>query len=94
MLELGNPKTIAAVLASAVLGAGASVAVGACGERRGGEVKIEQGTGTGGSGTTGTGATGTTGTGAAGAETGTSTTGTGTTSTDRRRGRPGRDKRR
>ena len=42
-------KTVAAVVCAAALGAGASVAVGACGEDRGG-VEVEGGTGTGGGG--------------------------------------------
>jgi hypothetical protein len=42
------------LIITAALGAGAAVAVGACGEERGG-VEIEGGTGTGGTGTAGTG---------------------------------------
>jgi hypothetical protein len=54
------------LLASAVLGVGASVGVAACGEDREGDVQFEEGTGTAGTGTAGT---GTVGTGTVGTET-------------------------
>ena len=56
--ELGYPNSVnrkaGTLIITAVLGAGAAVAVGACGEERGG-VEIEGGTGTDGTGTADTG---------------------------------------
>jgi hypothetical protein len=75
VIEGMTTKRAAVVAASLVLGAGASLAVGACGEDRDGSVEVEEGT-TGGTGTTG-GAT--TGGATTGGETGTGTTGTGST---------------
>ncbi|MEA2366903.1 MAG: hypothetical protein QOE69_2627 [Thermoleophilaceae bacterium] len=64
-------RKMATLAVTAALGAGAAIGIAACGEDRGGEVKFDSGTSTGGTGTEGT--TGTTGT-----ETG----GTGTTGTE------------
>ncbi len=70
--ELGYPNPMhrktAIFLMAGALGLGAALGAAACGEDRGGELKIEDG-GTG-TGKTGTGKTGTTGTGTEGSATG------------------------
>jgi hypothetical protein len=75
VIEAMLRKRTAVLAASLVLGAGASLAVGACGEDRNGGVEVEEGTTGGGT----TGATTGTETGDTGATTGTETGGTGTT---------------